>query len=156
VAWLPAFLPITVAGPRPILTAFPAALACKNKNRVYAPEGRLSIDSGKRGKRLRQAVAWHRCGFIQNPNGGEDLLEPEQEKQNRKWPLGCQAPGFLGWLREAVIKCYLCECARPKRGGSWTQTASRTQIWQRRYLFFQFGLRFSTSARNPSCESSSR
>src|SRR6267378_7522068 len=31
VAWLTAFQPITVAGPRPILTAFPAALACKLK-----------------------------------------------------------------------------------------------------------------------------
>jgi len=29
VAWLTAFQPITVAGPRPIFTAFPAALACK-------------------------------------------------------------------------------------------------------------------------------
>src|SRR6266849_3311158 len=29
VAWLTAFQPITVAGPRPIHTAFPAALACK-------------------------------------------------------------------------------------------------------------------------------
>src|ERR1700675_1418887 len=31
VAWLTAFQPITVAGPRPIHTAFPAALACKLK-----------------------------------------------------------------------------------------------------------------------------
>src|SRR6266403_1717666 len=29
VAWLTAFQPITVAGPRPIHTAFPASLACK-------------------------------------------------------------------------------------------------------------------------------
>src|SRR6266481_5485497 len=29
VAWLTAFQPITVAGPRPIHTAFPATLACK-------------------------------------------------------------------------------------------------------------------------------
>jgi hypothetical protein len=29
VAWLTAFQPITVAGPRPIRTAFPAPLACK-------------------------------------------------------------------------------------------------------------------------------
>src|SRR5439155_5449997 len=31
VAWLTAFKPITVAGPRPIHTAFPASLACKLK-----------------------------------------------------------------------------------------------------------------------------
>jgi hypothetical protein len=31
VAWLTAFQPITVAGPRPIHTAFPASLACKLK-----------------------------------------------------------------------------------------------------------------------------
>src|SRR5712664_55514 len=31
VAWLTAFQPITVAGPRPIRTAFPASLACKLK-----------------------------------------------------------------------------------------------------------------------------
>src|SRR5438128_813198 len=31
VAWLTAFQPITVAGPRPIHTAFPATLACKLK-----------------------------------------------------------------------------------------------------------------------------
>src|ERR1700674_1609133 len=31
VAWLTAFQPITVAGPRASLTAFPAALACKLK-----------------------------------------------------------------------------------------------------------------------------
>jgi hypothetical protein len=31
VAWLTALRPITVAGPRPIRTAFPASLACKLK-----------------------------------------------------------------------------------------------------------------------------
>jgi hypothetical protein len=31
VAWLTALQPITVAGPRPIRTAFPASLACKNE-----------------------------------------------------------------------------------------------------------------------------
>jgi hypothetical protein len=31
VAWLTALQPITVAGPRPICTAFPASLACKLK-----------------------------------------------------------------------------------------------------------------------------
>src|SRR5260370_42596569 len=44
VAWLTAFQPITVAGPRPICTAFPASLACKIKLRVYAARQRESIE----------------------------------------------------------------------------------------------------------------
>jgi len=35
VAWLTAWRPITVAGPRPICTAFPASIACKIRVRVY-------------------------------------------------------------------------------------------------------------------------
>src|SRR5258708_38324155 len=37
VAWLTAFQPITVAGPRPIHTAFPASLACKLKFECKPP-----------------------------------------------------------------------------------------------------------------------
>src|SRR6202158_4626354 len=40
VAWLTALQPITVAGPRPIHTAYPASLACKIKRRVYAGAAR--------------------------------------------------------------------------------------------------------------------
>jgi hypothetical protein len=45
VAWLTAFEPITVAGPRPICTAFPASLACKIEASVYVGLGRESIEA---------------------------------------------------------------------------------------------------------------
>jgi hypothetical protein len=43
VAWLTAFGPITVAGPRPILTAFPASLACKLMYECKVRIARVSI-----------------------------------------------------------------------------------------------------------------
>jgi hypothetical protein len=46
VAWLTAFGPITVAGPRPIHTAFPASLACKLMYECKVPVARVSIGGG--------------------------------------------------------------------------------------------------------------
>ncbi len=48
VAWLTAFQPITVAGPRPIHTAFPAPLACKLKFECMPqpPECQCATENG--------------------------------------------------------------------------------------------------------------
>jgi len=46
VAWLTAFRPITVAGPRPIHTAFPASLACKCMYECKVRVARVSICAG--------------------------------------------------------------------------------------------------------------
>lgn len=89
VAWLTAFQPITVAGPRPIFTAFPAAHACKLKNECMSslPECQRTGESSR-----------------------QNLL---------RFPF---QPRFSEFVQR----------------------------------FFQLGLRFSTSARKPSCESSNR
>src|SRR5579859_458555 len=65
VAWLTAFQPITVAGPRPIRTAFPAAHACKNEIRVYAGTANESIEEQERGTRARQDVSRLGVGFFE-------------------------------------------------------------------------------------------
>jgi hypothetical protein len=51
VAWLTASQPITVAGPRPICTAFPASIACKFKIRVYV--GHLGVSTNGAVRRQR-------------------------------------------------------------------------------------------------------
>ena len=48
VAWLTALQPITVAGPRPILTAFPASLACKLSIECRAARQAVSIQRDPR------------------------------------------------------------------------------------------------------------
>ena len=85
VAWLTALEPITVAGPRPIHTAFPATLACK-----------LNFECKPRLRECQRKTGNGTIGF----------------EVSQKW-RGCQR-------------------------------------------FFQLGLRFSTRARRPSCESSRR
>src|ERR1700704_2407920 len=47
VAWLTAFQPITVAGPRPIRTAFPATHACKLKFECMPRPAPMSTTSAK-------------------------------------------------------------------------------------------------------------
>src|SRR5713101_6920166 len=44
VAWLTAFQPITVAGPRPIHTAFPATLACKLNHECKLQRSEVSME----------------------------------------------------------------------------------------------------------------
>ena len=87
VAWLTAFQPITVAGPRPIHTAFPASLACKLKNecKPRARECQCTAKSvatentatKKMERRFSDSSNWvcafppGRAGLPGNPRGGK-------------------------------------------------------------------------------------
>jgi hypothetical protein len=70
VAWLTAFQPITVAGPRPIHTAFPAALACKLKFECKLRPRECQCASEKWTGKFSDSSSWA-CGF---PPGRAGLL----------------------------------------------------------------------------------
>src|SRR5713226_8575542 len=91
VAWLTAFQPITVAGPRPIHTAFPAAHACKMKFECMprVRECQCATETGKTEQGVVEKTPrvfsdssnWAcafppvRAGLLANPRGGKAHLE---------------------------------------------------------------------------------
>ena len=83
VAWLTAVQPITVAGPRPIRTAFPAAHACKMKDECMSRIWECQSEAGAWQRSIVDAVKVSdfsslayasqpvHAGPLANPRGGK-------------------------------------------------------------------------------------